>query len=454
MAKRPKKAAAEGANWMDTYGDMVTLILTFFVLLYSMSTIDQQKMQYIAEAFSSGKAADTLNEVAGPTDPMSSPTLVYDDTLPDLQQTDGGLTTYVESFSMYLQSLEEGGDSQEGPSEGQQSSAGGQSTEGVTSGNQSNAGGQSIEGNTEGDNISGGGQAEVGNSEGENEASGGAVNAGSSSGAGDGSGGAAATGTAGLGGEAEGISSGGQSTFEGFYQYIEAQKRAQNLSDTMFVSMNNSALSIRFTDNMMFEPNSDELTPDGVYILSMISDGVRMISNQIGSVDVSGHTADSGGSSDVNEWRLSSGRADSVLILFDELDTVDPNLMSATGYGKYRPIADNSTPEGRALNRRVEIIFTKANLDYSDPAVSEDILALMYGDSFTSYSSPEGAPTVQEREAAAEKARERAEQIAAQTAPPDPNKNYADKGEYLSAITAPPTTAPPAPSFDPTGLAE
>ena len=44
-----------GANWMDTYGDMITLVLTFFVLLYSMSSMDSSKWQYIAEAFSKGK---------------------------------------------------------------------------------------------------------------------------------------------------------------------------------------------------------------------------------------------------------------------------------------------------------------------------------------------------------------------------------------------------------------
>ena len=36
---------------MDTYGDMITLILTFFVPLYSMSTMDKSKWQYIAQAF-------------------------------------------------------------------------------------------------------------------------------------------------------------------------------------------------------------------------------------------------------------------------------------------------------------------------------------------------------------------------------------------------------------------
>jgi hypothetical protein len=154
-------------------------------------------------------------------------------------------------------------------------------------------------------------------------------------------------------------------------------------------------------------------------------------------VDVSGHSADSAGSSDVNEWRLSSGRADSVLILFEEQDAIEPEKMSATGYGKYRPIADNSTPEGRAQNRRVEIVFTKSGLDYNDPAVSEDILSLMFGNGFTSYSSPQGAPSVSEVEAAKEAADARAAAVAAQTTPRDPNKNYADKGAYLQQSAQP-----------------
>lgn len=44
---RKKAAEEEGGSWMDTYGDMVTLILTFFVLLYSMSSMEETKYQYI-----------------------------------------------------------------------------------------------------------------------------------------------------------------------------------------------------------------------------------------------------------------------------------------------------------------------------------------------------------------------------------------------------------------------
>lgn len=46
-----KKSGGGGANWMDTYGDMVTLLLCFFVLLYSMSTISEEKWKMIVASF-------------------------------------------------------------------------------------------------------------------------------------------------------------------------------------------------------------------------------------------------------------------------------------------------------------------------------------------------------------------------------------------------------------------
>jgi chemotaxis protein MotB len=48
---KKKKSGGGGANWMDTYGDMVTLLLCFFVLLYSMSTIDQSKWKAVVQSF-------------------------------------------------------------------------------------------------------------------------------------------------------------------------------------------------------------------------------------------------------------------------------------------------------------------------------------------------------------------------------------------------------------------
>lgn len=51
MAGKRKKRSSGGANWMDTYGDMVTLLLCFFVLLYSMSSIDSEKWELLVKSF-------------------------------------------------------------------------------------------------------------------------------------------------------------------------------------------------------------------------------------------------------------------------------------------------------------------------------------------------------------------------------------------------------------------
>lgn len=63
MARRKKKVEAQGATWLDTYADTVTLLMTFFVLLYSLSTLDEAKVQQVSIAFNqvmSGKASDSI----------------------------------------------------------------------------------------------------------------------------------------------------------------------------------------------------------------------------------------------------------------------------------------------------------------------------------------------------------------------------------------------------------
>ncbi|WP_294374528.1 flagellar motor protein MotB [uncultured Clostridium sp.] len=64
MARKKKSSdgGITGDEWLGTYSDCVTLLLTFFVLLYSMSTVDAQKVQAISQAFSvmTGKSADSI----------------------------------------------------------------------------------------------------------------------------------------------------------------------------------------------------------------------------------------------------------------------------------------------------------------------------------------------------------------------------------------------------------
>lgn len=52
MARKKPQEDGEGPNWLDTYADMVTLLLTFFVLLFSISSVDAQKWEILVRSFS------------------------------------------------------------------------------------------------------------------------------------------------------------------------------------------------------------------------------------------------------------------------------------------------------------------------------------------------------------------------------------------------------------------
>jgi chemotaxis protein MotB len=57
-----------------------------------------------------------------------------------------------------------------------------------------------------------------------------------------------------------------------------------------------------------------------------------------------------------SNWELSTARAMSVLRLLVNDGGFDPTRVSAAGFGQYRPVADNSTPDGRRMNRRIDLI--------------------------------------------------------------------------------------------------
>ena len=68
MARRKKKGGGGGgADWMGTYGDMVTLLLCFFVLLFSMSTIDSAKWEIIVKSFN--PEAEEISQIVENTEP-------------------------------------------------------------------------------------------------------------------------------------------------------------------------------------------------------------------------------------------------------------------------------------------------------------------------------------------------------------------------------------------------
>ena len=120
----------------------------------------------------------------------------------------------------------------------------------------------------------------------------------------------------------------------------------QNLSQYVSLTLNGA---------LLFDSGSAEIKTDSLQIL----DKIGLILKKYGKslIEIEGHTDNvpihNSDFSDNNE--LSSARALSVFNYLVDSANLDPAMVKHTGRGEYVPIADNSTPEGRAKNRRVEI---------------------------------------------------------------------------------------------------
>jgi uncharacterized repeat protein (TIGR01451 family) len=99
-----------------------------------------------------------------------------------------------------------------------------------------------------------------------------------------------------------------------------------------------------------FDWESARLTSESIAILDEAADSLRSYLDVC--VEVAGHT-DSMGRMGFN-LRLAPARAKAVMDYLVEIG-IDPSRMVATGYGPFRPVATNTTPEGRSKNRRVEL---------------------------------------------------------------------------------------------------
>jgi len=122
------------------------------------------------------------------------------------------------------------------------------------------------------------------------------------------------------------------------------------------ISANSKGIYISLSDLMVFEKGSASVREDAKPLLSLIADIIKNTSNYI---VVEGHTDNLPMKSAQypSNWELSTARAASVLMYFIKEHGIPPERLSAAGYGEYKPVATNSTVEGRAKNRRVDILF-------------------------------------------------------------------------------------------------
>ncbi len=142
-----------------------------------------------------------------------------------------------------------------------------------------------------------------------------------------------------------------QSLKSGLSDYLE--------SNSLGIVRDGNNITLQLSNKILFSSGSADLKPEGLEVLANLG---RELSEQLKdlNLEVGGHTDSvpiNTASTYTDNWGLSVARAVNVVRFFESSVGLDPENMSALGFGQYRPVADNSSADGRALNRRIEIVL-------------------------------------------------------------------------------------------------
>jgi outer membrane protein OmpA-like peptidoglycan-associated protein len=129
--------------------------------------------------------------------------------------------------------------------------------------------------------------------------------------------------------------------------------RAQLQNTGVSVTRNGDNIILNMPGNITFATGSSDINADFFPVLNSVALVVNKYEKTY--IDIIGHT-DNVGSAEMNQ-RLSESRANSVA-RYLESQKVLPARIVTSGMGMNNPVANNNTPEGRAQNRRVEIVLS------------------------------------------------------------------------------------------------
>jgi chemotaxis protein MotB len=133
---------------------------------------------------------------------------------------------------------------------------------------------------------------------------------------------------------------------------------AQGIGNKVEIIEEKDFIIVRLESELFFDSGRADIRPEGYPVLDQLAEVLRNIDNEI---LVSGHTDNVPINTPLfkSNWELSTARATTVVRYFTETLGLDPVKFTATGNGEHRPLADNSTAEGRQRNRRIEIMIMK-----------------------------------------------------------------------------------------------
>ena len=147
---------------------------------------------------------------------------------------------------------------------------------------------------------------------------------------------------------------------------IKAFLQEKGAEDKVKLEIGPRGLVISLKDTEFFDSGKANVRAQSMYLLDYISEAISKYSN---SIRIEGHTDNVPikTSQFPSNWELSTARATNIVRYLIDAHGVPPERISAIGYGEFRPIADNSTEEGRQKNRRVDVVVLSNAGEQGEP---------------------------------------------------------------------------------------
>jgi chemotaxis protein MotB len=146
----------------------------------------------------------------------------------------------------------------------------------------------------------------------------------------------------------------------GTYENLLEDMKSEIEKGEITITQLRGKLKVNMLDEILFDSGKTTIKPQGVEVLERV--GSILLNVEDRAINIEGHTDNVPIGAELRKkyptnWELSAARATNVARYLQEKTGINPSLLSATGYGEYQPVDSNETEEGRAKNRRIEIVL-------------------------------------------------------------------------------------------------
>jgi len=143
------------------------------------------------------------------------------------------------------------------------------------------------------------------------------------------------------------------------YEQLVAKMKGEIDKGQVTISELKGKLTVNLVEAILFDSGKAEVKPEGLVVLGKVIEILKTVNDK--SIRIEGHTDNKPIMGPLTQrypsnWELSAARAITVSRYLQK-QGIEPATLSAAAFSEYRPVADNETVEGRAKNRRIEIVL-------------------------------------------------------------------------------------------------